>query len=114
MSSHCLLTRRGAGFQGANFPHFFVYPAGNATVKGNGKRLFGKEIQVPPPGPRINIPAWVFCLGWCADFACPGGAQSHLVFPIIATLLEAAMPVQLMFCGLTVLPRVFPAVRMIN
>ena len=24
--------------------------------------------KVCPPGPPINVPAWMFCVSWCADF----------------------------------------------
>ena len=25
--------------------------------------------EVRPPGPKLNMPAWVFCLSWCSDLA---------------------------------------------
>eukprot|EP01052_Picozoa_sp_SAG31_P003707 SAG31_NODE_146_length_22601_cov_56.529192_4_plen_266_part_00 len=53
---------RKLGVPSNSYPHFYIFPAGNASVKGTGKRLFGREVQ------------------------------SHLVFPIIATLLQTVLP----------------------
>jgi hypothetical protein len=46
----------------SNYPYFWLYRPGNATVKGAGKKLFGRELQ------------------------------PHVAFPLVAALLEAALP----------------------
>ena len=32
--------------------------------------------QVSPPGPHINIPAWVSCMSWCNLTVSSGGERS--------------------------------------